>query len=130
MNKNNPENLAQKIRAQYADKQYAELDELKALDRKVKKPAALFAYAFGSIAALVMGTGMSLIMTDLSGMLGLSNPMLVGVAVGVAGMLAALATHPIYRRILTRRREKYASQIMRLSDQVIQNKERGQVPVV
>ena len=47
--------LVQKIRSQYTEKEQTDLDELKALDKKVKKPADVFAYVFGSIAAIVMG---------------------------------------------------------------------------
>ena len=52
--------IVQKIRTQYTEKQHAELDELKALDTKVKKPAHVFAYTYGSLSAIVMGSGMSL----------------------------------------------------------------------
>ena len=43
MNKNDQEFLVQKIRTQYTEKEHTQLDELKALDSKVKKPAAVFA---------------------------------------------------------------------------------------
>lgn len=111
----------QKIRTQYTEKQYTELDELKALDRKVKKPANLFAYVFGCVAALVMGAGMSLIMTDLNETLGLANPMVVGVTIGVVGLLMAIVNYPIYKGILTSRRKQYASQIMEISDKLIRD---------
>ena len=39
MNKNDQEFLVQKIRTQYTEKEHTQLDELKALDSKVKKPA-------------------------------------------------------------------------------------------
>lgn len=62
MNKNDQEFLVQKIRTQYTEKEHTQLDSLKALDKKVKKPANIFAYTFGTIGALVMGSGMSLAM--------------------------------------------------------------------
>ena len=46
MNKNDQEFLVQKIRTQYTEKEHSALDELKELDKKVKKPANIFAYAF------------------------------------------------------------------------------------
>ena len=57
--------IVQKIRTQYTEKQHTELDERKALDAKVKKPANVFAYTYGTAAAIVMGAGMSLVMTDI-----------------------------------------------------------------
>ena len=42
MTMNEQEFLVQKIRTQYTEKEHTRLDELKALDRKVKKPAELF----------------------------------------------------------------------------------------
>ena len=49
MNKNDQEFLVQKIRSQYTEKESTELDELRALDAKVKRPANMFAYIFGSV---------------------------------------------------------------------------------
>ena len=60
MSNNDQEFLVQKIRTQYTQKQYTELDELKALDAKVKRPANVFGYTYGSIGAIIMGAGMGL----------------------------------------------------------------------
>ena len=64
MNKKEQEFLVQKIRTQYTEREHTQLDELKKLDTKVKKPAKIFSYLFGSAGALIMGVGMSLTMTD------------------------------------------------------------------
>ena len=66
MNRNNQDFLVQKIRTQYTEKEHTGLDELKELDTKVKRPANVFAYIFGSISAIIMGAGMSLVMTDIA----------------------------------------------------------------
>ena len=119
MNKNDQEFLIQKIRTQYTEKELSGLDELKALDSKVKRPANVFAYLFGSIAALIMGSGMSLVMTDISVMVGIGDPMIPGIAIGVVGLLMALINYPIYKRILNSRRRRYADQIIALSEKII-----------
>lgn len=119
MNQNDQEYLVRKIRTQYTEKQHTELDELKKLDKKVKAPANAFAYIFGTAAALIMGTGMSLIMTDISEAVGLADPMLPGLVIGVAGLLMAVINYPAYRGILSRRRAKYAQQIIALSDRIV-----------
>ncbi len=121
MNKNDQEFLVQKIRTQYTEKEHTQLDELKALDCKVKKPATVFAYLFGTVSAIIMGCGMSLIMTDLGVQLGMTETMIPGIAVGVAGLALALLNYPIYKRMLAARKKKYANQIIALSDKLMKN---------
>lgn len=121
MNKTEQEALVQKIRTQYTGREHTELDELKALDRKVKRPVTTFAYLFGSAAALIMGAGMSLIMTDIGQMLGLAETMLPGLVSGIAGLGMALVNYPIYKRLLARRRRKYAEKILALSDKIMKD---------
>lgn len=119
MNRNDQEYLVRKIRTQYTEKQHTELDELKALDRKVRKPANIFAYIFGSVSALIMGTGMSLVMTDIGETIGVSDPMLPGIVVGVIGMAMAIVNYPIYKKILGSRKKKFASKIIAISDKIM-----------
>lgn len=52
-------------------KENTELDALKELDRKVKRPSTLFSYIFGIISAIVMGAGMRLVMTDIGTSIGI-----------------------------------------------------------
>ena len=119
MNKNDQEFLVQKIRTQYTEKEQTGLDALKELDAKVKRPANVFSYVFGSIAAIVMGSGMSLIMTEISEAIGLSDPMIPGLIIGIVGMFMAIINYPIYKGILGARRKKYADKIITLSDKIM-----------
>jgi len=119
MNRNDQEYLIQKIRTQYTEKAHTNLDELKKLDAKVKRPANVFAYVFGSVSAIIMGSGMSLVMTDISEIVGISNPMVYGIVIGVIGMLMAIVNYPIYKGILGSRRKKYADKIIALSDELM-----------
>ena len=120
MTNNDQEFLVQKIRTEYTEKQHTELDELKALDAKVKKPANVFAYIYGSLSAIVMGAGMSLVMTDIGSMIGLNNAMVPGILVGILGMGMALTTYPIHKGMLNARKKKYAPQILALSEKLMQ----------
>ncbi len=119
MNRNDQQFMAQKIRTQYMEKQTTELDELRELDSKVKRQANVFAYIFGSISAIIMGGGMSLVMTDIAEVIGLADPLVPGIIIGVIGMIMAIINYPIYHGILTSRKKKYAGQIMKLSDKVL-----------
>ena len=119
MYKNDQEFLVQKIRSQYTEKESTELDELRALDAKVKRPANMFAYIFGSISAIIMGAGMSLVMTDIGSTIGIADAMVPGIIVGVIGMLMVIANYPIYKTMLGSRRKKYAEKIIALSDNIM-----------
>ena len=119
MNRNDQEYLVQKIRTQYTEKTHTQLDALKELDAKVKRPANVFGYVFGSFSAIVMGAGMSLVMTDIGKTLGFSDPMIPGIAVGVVGLIMAIINYPIYKGILGSRRKKYADKIIALSDKIM-----------
>ena len=119
MNKNDQEFLVQKIRPQYTEKEQTGLDELKELDGKVKRPANVFAYAFGSLSTIVMGSGMSLVMTDIGATVGIADSMIPGVAIGVVGMFMAIINYPIYKGILGSRRKKYADKIIALSNKIM-----------
>lgn len=120
MNQNDKDFLVQKIRTQYTEKEHTQLDVLKELDKKVKRPANVFAYIFGSIGAIIMGSGMSLVMTEIGSMIGMKNEMIVGIIVGVIGLIMVIVNYPIYKKILGSRREKYADEIIALSNEIMQ----------
>lgn len=113
--------IAQEIRAQYVEKEVCELDALYTLDRKVKRPANIFAYIFGSLGAVIMGAGMSLVMTDIGATLGIANPMVHGIVIGTVGLIMAVLNYPLYKSILKSRRQKHSKEILELTDKLINN---------
>ena len=119
MNDNSQNFMVEKIRTQYMEKEYTELDALRKLDAKVKKPANVFAYVFGCLGAIIMGSGMSLVMTDIGAQIGMTNVMVPGIIIGIIGLLMVLLDYPIYKKILDSRRKKYADAIISLSDKII-----------
>ena len=119
MDSNSQNFIVEKIRTQYMEKESTELDALRELDAKVKSPANVFAYVFGSISAIVMGCGMSLVMTDIGTKLGMADTMLPGIIIGIVGMFGAIINYPIYKSILGSRRKKYADEIIALSDKIM-----------
>ena len=117
MSVNEMELQAEQIRSQYEEKQPTDLDKLKELDAKVKAPANAFGYAYGTVSALIMGAGMSLVMTEIGSKLkGLRT---AGVLIGSAGLGMALSTLPIYNKILSKRKKEYAPQILELSEKIM-----------
>lgn len=119
MNRNDQEFLVQKIRTQYTEKEHTQLDALKELDARVKRPANVFAYILGGVSAIVMGSGMSLVMTDIGSTIGIEDAMAPGIIIGIIGMLMAIINYPIYKNILASRKKKYADQIMKLSNEIM-----------
>ena len=109
----NDAKIIDRIRKQYTVKEVSKLDELRSLDKKVKRPAAVTAYLFGIIGALVLGTGMCLAMKVIGDL------MIPGIFIGLVGITMVSLTHPIFKRILRSRKKKYAAEIMNLSDSIL-----------
>ena len=107
---------AKRIAEEYAPKTTTKVVQLKKLDQKVKRPANIFAFTFGTISALIAGTGMSMVMTDfgLSGTAGL----VLGIILGVVGFIGCGVNYLFYSKILKSRKEKYAFEITELAKEI------------
>ena len=107
---------AEQIANEYAPKQASKVKALKKLDAKAKAPANIFTYTFGSISSLILGTGMSLAM----GVIGAGSPttMAVGIIIGCLGILGVSVNYPLYKKILTKSKNKYATDIIRLANEI------------
>lgn len=94
---------------------------LRKLDTSVTKIAQAIALTVGIIGTLILGLGMSLIMTDLSDILGsyrdMSMP--IGIVIGLFGGTLASLAYPIYNAIVRARRKKLAPEIIRLTDELM-----------
>ncbi|MBQ8258473.1 MAG: hypothetical protein IKK74_03950 [Clostridia bacterium] len=113
----------QKIRDKY-EKPTAEEDkmtQLRRLDASVHSKATAVALVLGIIGALIMGCGMSLIMTDIGTILGAPSnlAMLIGVPIGIVGMVLVCLAYPVYNRTVKKEREKIAPEIIRLADELM-----------
>ena len=103
----------------------AEVDDkmarLRRLDASVTRSAQTVALVFGVIGTLLLGFGMSLVMTELSEILALSGneAMLVGITVGVVGGVLAGLAYPIYCAIAKAKCKKLAPEIIRLTDELM-----------
>ena len=93
--------------------------QLRRLDAGVYSKATAAALAVGIIGTLMMGSGMSLIMTDIGRLLGTALAMAVGLGIGVVGILLVCLAYPVYNRTLKKAREKIAPEIIRLTDELM-----------
>ena len=94
---------------------------LRRLDASVTNTAQAAALVFGTIGALILGFGMSLIMTDFSEFFGMGDTMamVIGIPVGVIGGVLAGLAYPIYNAIVKAKRKKLAPEILRLTDELM-----------
>lgn len=108
--------IAEKIASEYALKETSKIVALKKLDWKAKRAAYIFAYTFGIISSLVLGTGMSFCM----GVIGNDSipTMILGIVVGIIGILGVSINYFIYKRILENGKSKYGSDIILLAQEI------------
>lgn len=109
---------AEGIRRQYLTREENKMEQLQKLDSKVKLPGKIIGSIMGIIGALVMGAGMSLVMVW-------SN-MTMGLALNIPGLAVLLLAFLVCHFITGSRKKKYAAEIMRLSDAVMDKKEEKQ----
>lgn len=109
--------IAEAIRDQYTEKKETKIDRLMEMDRKVKTPAEIFAYSFGTVGALVLGTGMSLAMKVIGASLSFALPL--GIGVGIVGLLMVGGNFFLYDKILKNRKAKYGKEILALSNEIL-----------
>ena len=97
------------------------MDRLRRLDASVTNTAQVVALVFGVIGTLILGLGMSLIMTELAEALGISEDavMVIGIIVGIVGGILASLAYPIYNVIVKAKRKKLAPEIIRLTDELM-----------
>ena len=106
------------IRKKYLPKEADKMQQLRKLHAVPTQKAQARAIAVGVIGALIMGTGMSLAMTDIGAALG-SLAMVLGIAVGFVGMVLVALAYPLYNRVLKKQREKIAPEILQLSEELL-----------
>ena len=111
--------MARRISAEYSKPAHTELDELRELDKRVKRPALIFSYIFGSLGAIIMGMGMSLIMTDIGAIIGLGSGLALGVIIGVLGLAIVSVNYPMHKAMLESRKRKYGAKILALSSKIM-----------
>lgn len=97
----------------------SEIEKLRKIDNTVSKKAVIYALSVGIISTLILGFGMSLIMTDLSNDLGINNSFFIGVVVGIIGLCGVVLAFPTYRFILKKERKKIAPLIIELTDKLL-----------
>lgn len=110
-----------RIRQKYQDREENGISRLRKLDAKVSQKATMVSLVLGIVGVLVMGTGMSLIMTEFGSLLGLTGVLglVVGVIIGLVGIIMVVLAYPVYNTVLKKEREKIAPEILRLTEELM-----------
>ena len=112
-----------RIREKYTEPTEEEdkMARLRRLDASVTGTAQVIALVFGVIGTLILGFGMSLVLTELAEALGISGDaaMVIGIIVGIVGGILASLAYPIYNAIVKAKRKKIAPEIIRLTDELM-----------
>lgn len=98
------------IRKKYLPQEESKMDRLRRLDESVTHPGTMISIIVGIAGTLIMGFGMRLCLEW--------SEFIPGVIVGTAGMAILAAAYPIYSKITQKQREKIAPEILRLTDEI------------
>ncbi len=107
------------IRKKYAAPEEDKMEQLRRLDRQVTQKAQSWSIALGVLGALILGTGMSLAMTELGAAAG-ALALVLGIFVGVVGIVLVALAYPVYLHLLKKERQRVAPEILRLTDELMQ----------
>ena len=108
----------EEIRKAYLPKEEDKMEQLRKLHAIPTQKAQAVSLAIGIVGALILGTGMSLCMTELGSALG-PLALILGIVVGLVGMVMVAVAYPIFNRVLKKEREKIAPEILHLTDDLM-----------
>ena len=109
------------IRDKYIPREESKMDRLRRLDRTAESRATVVSLILGIVGTLILGFGMSLVLSDLSLILGDNKvvSVIVGVVFGLVGGAVAALAYPVYNTVLAKERERIAPEIIRLTDELM-----------
>ncbi len=109
------------IRKKYMVSEDNKMEQLRKLDRSVGQKATAISLVLGIVGALILGMGMSLVMTDMGNAFGMSEnvALVVGIIIGLVGMVPVGLAYPVYNKVLKKERERVAPEILRLSEELM-----------
>lgn len=109
------------IRDKYQPKEENKLEKLRRLDESVSRKAMMYALSAGVAGTLILGMGMSLVMTEWGSTFGLSPVfcMIGGIGIGLIGLVLVILAYPLYQNTLQRERKRIAPEVLRLTEELM-----------
>lgn len=104
------------IRKKYVPAEEDKMETLRKLDRSAERKGSMAGIALGVIGALVMGTGMSIVMVP-----DFYPYPIVGIILGLVGIALIASAYPVYKKITKAQRAKIAPQILALSEELLKS---------
>ena len=101
------------IRRQYAPQEKTEtkLERLRRLDSLVKNTAVIWSLVFCVIGCLIFGLGLTMVLEW--------SILLWGIVLMVIGSVPMAIAYPIYNKLLRKGKAKYGDEILRLSEELL-----------
>lgn len=93
----------------------AKIETLRKLDNKVKGTPTCIALILGIVGTLIFGLGLTMILEW--------NIVIWALPVCLVGLVAIILAHPIYHKISIKLKDKYAEEIIKLSDELLNEKD-------
>ena len=90
------------------------MERLRRLDRSATKAAAVVSLIVGIVGTLMLGVGMCCAMVP-----GWQRFFALGIIIGVTGIFAVAAAYPLYARMVRKKREQLAPEILKLSEELL-----------
>ena len=106
------------IRKKYLPREEDKMEQLRRLHSIPTQKAQAASIAIGVLGALILGTGMSLCMTELGAALG-HWAMVAGILAGILGLVMVALAYPLYNSVLRRERRRIAPEILKLSEELL-----------
>lgn len=106
------------IRKKYLPKEEDKMEQLRRLHSIPTQKAQAASIAIGVLGTLILGTGMSLCMTELGAALG-QPAMVTGILVGILGLIMVALAYPLFNYVLQKERKRIAPEILRLSEELL-----------
>lgn len=105
------------IRRQYAPKEKTEtkIERLRRLDSLVKNTAVIWSLVLGVLGTLILGIGLTMILEW--------DIWLWGVLLMALGSIPMAIAYPVYKSVLEKYKTRYGEEILRLSEELLNEKE-------
>ena len=101
------------IRRQYfpQEKTETKLERLRRLDGCVKNTATIWSLVLGVVGCLIFGLGLAMILE--------CNILFWGIILMIIGSVPMAISYPIYNKLLNKGKAKYGDEILRLSEELL-----------